>query len=534
VLFNIWVATWVKVTDNSSNTSGFTDGANTANEYIYDNKGNVTADANKGINANGITYNHLNLPLTITKGTAVIRYFYTATGQKVKKTITKNGTTVTTDYLDGFQYKNTVLEFFGHAEGFVASGSYVYQYKDQLGNVRMSFDKGQNGTARILDENHYYPYGLKHAGYGSTNLISNNAAHKYRYNSREWQDEEALNLTAMDFRMYDNALGKFYGMDALSEKNHYLSPFQFGNGNPVFWADPTGLDSGMQGWLQEMWNKSGSGVTTWTNIGGAFESNNGDIVQYQSIDAGVSSGGGSGAAAGGGNSGGFGVGGNIKNIIAIADYGNKPAGADKDGNKRDDMQETIESAIKFATADLIIIFFKNLTDLKEALEKSFGNGDVLGSFTLIAHGGYNNTGPILGDHTSITTFDSYGYLGEIINKYSNSESKILLITCNSGAGSNPEFSQAKIQHLADVSGCSVIAPRSWSIVQPHMFKVDGYSPTVRESAKPYHEHSRFNTQPNAFEFSNTYLRCNPYSCTPQILLKSSVSIRRNGVIESPN
>jgi uncharacterized protein (TIGR02594 family) len=47
----------------------------------------------------------------------------------------------------------------------------------------------------------------------------------------------------MDFRMYDNALGRFYGMDALSEKNHYLSPFQFGNGNPVFWADPTGLDA---------------------------------------------------------------------------------------------------------------------------------------------------------------------------------------------------------------------------------------------------------------------------------------------------
>jgi hypothetical protein len=56
-----------------------------------------------------------------------------------------------------------------------------------------------------------------------------------------------------------------------------------------------------------MWNKSGSGVTTWTNIGGAFESNNGDIVQYQSIDAGVSSGGGGGASAGGG-SGGFGAG----------------------------------------------------------------------------------------------------------------------------------------------------------------------------------------------------------------------------------
>jgi hypothetical protein len=32
-------------------------------------------------------------------------------------------------------------------------------------------------------------------------------------------------------------------MDALSEKNHYLSPFQFGNGNPVIYSDPSGLDA---------------------------------------------------------------------------------------------------------------------------------------------------------------------------------------------------------------------------------------------------------------------------------------------------
>jgi hypothetical protein len=50
-------------------------------------------------------------------------------------------------------------------------------------------------------------------------------------------------MTAMDFRLYDNVLGRFFGMDALSEKNHYLSPYQFGDGNPIVFADPTGLDS---------------------------------------------------------------------------------------------------------------------------------------------------------------------------------------------------------------------------------------------------------------------------------------------------
>jgi hypothetical protein len=32
-------------------------------------------------------------------------------------------------------------------------------------------------------------------------------------------------FTSMDFRLYDNALGRFFGIDALSEQNHYLSTY---------------------------------------------------------------------------------------------------------------------------------------------------------------------------------------------------------------------------------------------------------------------------------------------------------------------
>jgi RHS repeat-associated protein len=160
-------------------------------------------------------------------------------------------------------------------------------------------DDNNNGivsTNEIKEENHYYPYGLKHVGYGASST-SGTDAKKYQFNGKEWQDEEDLNLTAMDFRMYDNALGRFYGMDALSEKNHYLSPFQFGNGNPVFWADPTGLDSGMPGWMQDLWDATPNGYnTTWTNNGnGEFELTafwgTGQQIN-QSISAGSSSGGG--------------------------------------------------------------------------------------------------------------------------------------------------------------------------------------------------------------------------------------------------
>ncbi|MGZ7223051.1 hypothetical protein ACXWPH_10650, partial [Streptococcus pyogenes] len=74
--------------------------------------------------------------------------------------------------LYGFQYLNGVLQFFPHAEGYVKptgtnSYLYVYQYKDHLGNVRLSYadcngDGEINPATEILEENNYYPFGLKH------------------------------------------------------------------------------------------------------------------------------------------------------------------------------------------------------------------------------------------------------------------------------------------------------------------------------------------------------------------------------------
>jgi hypothetical protein len=85
--------------------------------YTYDANGNLLTDLNKDIGtqtANGIIYNHLNLPWQVsvrsatgTKGT--IGYIYDATGTKLKKTTidsTGNLQTVTT-YIGPFQYQGT-------------------------------------------------------------------------------------------------------------------------------------------------------------------------------------------------------------------------------------------------------------------------------------------------------------------------------------------------------------------------------------------------------------------------------------------
>jgi hypothetical protein len=50
-----------------------------------------------------------------------------------------------------------------------ASGSsykYIYQYKDHLGNIRISYDK----TLAIKEESNYYPFGLKQEGYNTVKI----------------------------------------------------------------------------------------------------------------------------------------------------------------------------------------------------------------------------------------------------------------------------------------------------------------------------------------------------------------------------
>ena len=65
--------------------------------------------------------------------------------------------------------------------------------------------------------------------------------YKYKFQGQERQDELGLNVTAMDFRMYDNALGRFHNIDAMTEVMPSLSPYRFAFNNPVIWKDPSGL-----------------------------------------------------------------------------------------------------------------------------------------------------------------------------------------------------------------------------------------------------------------------------------------------------
>ncbi|MDR6157129.1 RHS repeat-associated protein [Chryseobacterium sp. SLBN-27] len=249
------------VTDSSTDYRGYPDTSGI--EIGYDNNGNMTSQQDKGIL--NISYNFLNLPKEILFSEwYIIRnpatgadeqrnvrsaYIYRTDGVKLRKSYTtyfsKGGVerTLTTDYLDGFQYTVNHLgvvspEFIPTSEGYFnfKNNKYIYNYVDHLGNVRLSYF--HNGTGiEVLEENNYYPFGLKHDGY---NALDGNTFYQYKYNGKELQETGMYDYGA---RFYMPDIGRWGVVDELAEKSRRFSPYTYALDNPIMFVDPDGREA---------------------------------------------------------------------------------------------------------------------------------------------------------------------------------------------------------------------------------------------------------------------------------------------------
>jgi RHS repeat-associated protein len=264
----------VTETPYGNSAQGFKDGTNTGDDYMYDDFGNMNKDQNKGIT--NITYNHLNLPkqITFANNNSII-YIYNALGVKLRKKVKEADTQAMTHYLGTFQYNNNNLQYIHTSEGYVrhtppsnsvdgtlGAFDYVYNYTDHLGNIRLSYTLDPSDQViKILEENHYYPFGMKHTYnvfkkdirtvdaeidlngnlVNPTNNLTNfepsedirrvrmvsNTGYQYKYQGQERQDELGLGWDSFKWRNYDYAIGRFMCIDPLSEKYAYNSTYAF-------------------------------------------------------------------------------------------------------------------------------------------------------------------------------------------------------------------------------------------------------------------------------------------------------------------
>ncbi len=250
------------VYDDSLCLNGFKDGTNPSeiDDFEYDANGNMVVDRNKNIGK--IDYNHLNLPKNIfLEDGRIIQYLYDALGNKLSKAIKSPNENSNTDYLDGYQYKNEKLLFFPTNEGYVDFNAgkmfYVYNYTDHLGNIRLSYTKPQNSNQlKIVEENNYYPFGLKHENYNTQKYDytkSDNGIlyflidvvkkdYQYKFQGQERQDELGLNWDSFRFRNYDSAIGRFMTVDPLTEKYPSWAPYVFSGNRVIDAREVEGLE----------------------------------------------------------------------------------------------------------------------------------------------------------------------------------------------------------------------------------------------------------------------------------------------------
>jgi RHS repeat-associated protein len=141
----------IKVDDTGDKFAGFIDGATLTTEYTYDLSGNMITDQNKGITT-AITYNFLNLPELITRGTSnTIRYIYDAAGRKLAQVTTYNASQVQTDYLGELQYENDALTQVNHEEGRIVTADRQTLFVSAGDNVNDGTPS--NSTVALVTQN---------------------------------------------------------------------------------------------------------------------------------------------------------------------------------------------------------------------------------------------------------------------------------------------------------------------------------------------------------------------------------------------
>ena len=225
--------------------------------YSYDTNGNLTADVGKKL---GIFYNHMDLPRIIVKqpetdgtGGGNIAMTYSAAGDLLERTVTTDDGSYTHTYAGIAEFRSGKLYAATFSEGRitlqtneetgVTEPQLEYVYSDHLGNNRVLYaDLNKDGRvdgSEILQENHYYPFGMNMEGPWCIDAVNTTKNH-YQFNGIERFDDLDLNIDFAFYRSYDPTIGRWWQVDPEAESFYGMSVYTGMGNNPLMLNDPNG------------------------------------------------------------------------------------------------------------------------------------------------------------------------------------------------------------------------------------------------------------------------------------------------------
>ncbi len=249
--------------------------------YTYDGNGNMTNDNTKGT----ITYDYRNMPIRITTNDTVIEYAYDAAGQRIRKTLKNNESTLSeTIFVRGLggnvlaEYATGSIDHFNiYGNGLIgklepairtttiqnqtingqtitakdsviilpesnvegestvqadqaqlAEDKRYYFLPDHLGSTRVVLK--EDGNIEVTYD--YFPHGKISRSTESAN------SPKEKYTGKQHDDESSLDYFGA--RYYNADVVRWITKDPLAEKYPDLSPYVYSLNNPVSYKDPDG------------------------------------------------------------------------------------------------------------------------------------------------------------------------------------------------------------------------------------------------------------------------------------------------------
>ena len=124
-------------------------------------------------------------------------------------------------------------------------------YIDNSSSDKVYFDnfeieRTEATVAVVVQENHYYPFGMNMKGIEELDLqsLGNTDEHRFQYNGKEKEESFGLNWTDYGWRNYDPQLSRWHGVDNLAEKYQSISPYVYVANNPIILIDPDGRQIG--------------------------------------------------------------------------------------------------------------------------------------------------------------------------------------------------------------------------------------------------------------------------------------------------